>query len=55
MTLPNNNSSNCGAISEQEILVWTNFEFWCEGVLFAIVGGVGLLGNLISILVLATK
>jgi hypothetical protein len=37
------------------ILCSDRFEFWCEGVLFSIVGGFGLLGNIFSIIVLASK
>ena len=46
---------NCGNISDDQLDIWTRFEFWCEGVLFSLVGGFGLLGNIFSIIILASK
>ena len=46
---------NCGNITDDQLDVWTSFEFWCEGVLFSLVGSFGLLGNIFSIIVLASK
>ena len=49
------NISNCGSLTDDQFNIWTQFEFWCEGVFFSIVGGFGLLGNIFSIIVLASK
>jgi len=46
---------DCGSMSEDQQRIWSNFEFWCEGILFGIVGGFGLVGNLLSIGILSTK
>ena len=45
----------CGYMDENFADNWMKCQYWCEGVLFSAIGAVGLLGNIISILVLATK
>ena len=44
----------CGEMDEDFADV-VKCQYWCEGVLFSVVGGIGLLGNLISIFVLLAK
>ena len=45
----------CGHMDENFAENWTKCQYWCEGVMFSTIGAIGLLGNIISILVLATK
>jgi hypothetical protein len=45
----------CGSMDESGFALWDNCEFWCEGILLSVVGAVGLLGNVGSIAVLATR
>ena len=46
---------DCGSLSEEDLATMQAWQYWCEGVLFATIGAVGLLGNLVSILILTTK
>ena len=45
----------CGEMDDNYMETWTSCQYWCEGVLFAVVGAIGLIGNIISIFVLVTK
>ena len=45
----------CGEMNENYLENWATCQYWCEGVLFSVIGAIGLLGNLISIFVLVTK
>ena len=45
----------CGHMDEHFAENWMKCQYWCEGVLFSTIGAIGLLGNFISIFVLATK
>ena len=45
----------CGEMTENFADDWMKCQYWCEGILFSVVGGIGLLGNIISIFVLVTK
>ena len=45
----------CGHMDEHFAENWMKCQYWCEGVLFSTIGAIGLLGNVISIFVLATK
>ena len=45
----------CGSMDERGFALWDSCEFWCEGVLLCVVGGIGLLGNIGSIAILATR
>jgi len=42
----------CGNLTEDYKRVWKEYEFWCEGVLFSILGLFGLISNLASIMTL---
>ena len=46
---------NCGTMDEYDLALWNSCQYWCEGILFSIVGGIGLFGNTISIAILATR
>lgn len=46
---------DCGTMSEQDLALWNSCQYWCEGILFSVVGGIGLFGNTVSIAVLATR
>ena len=45
----------CGEMTQKWSEDWLTCQYWCEGVLFSVIGGIGLVGNLISIFVLITK
>ena len=45
----------CGNMDVDFTQDWMRCQYWCEGILFCVIGGIGLLGHLISIFVLATK
>ena len=44
-----------GQMQQEFAASWMKCQYWCEGVLFSIVGAIGLLGNIISIGVLITR
>ena len=46
---------DCGRLTRQELLTWIDVQYYTEGVLFSIVGAIGLIGNIISIAILITK
>ena len=46
---------DCGRLTRSELLTWIDVQYYTEGVLFSIVGAIGLFGNLISIAILLTK
>ena len=46
---------DCGSMTQQQFELWQLCQYWCEGILFAAVGSIGILGNLISVLILSTK
>ena len=46
---------DCGSMTEAVLALWNSCQYWCEGILFSIVGGIGLFGNSVSIAVLATR
>ena len=46
---------DCGNMDVDFTQDWMRCQYWCEGILFCVIGGIGLLGNIISIFVLATK
>ena len=46
---------DCGWLTRQELLTWIDVQYYTEGVLFSIVGAIGLIGNIISIAILITK
>ena len=60
-TLPNGTWAtaelDCGHLemSENFGYIWNQFQYWCEGVLFTVVGGFGAIGNIIAILILTTR
>lgn len=49
------NQLDCGSMTQQQFELWQLCQYWCEGILFAAVGSIGILGNLISVLILSTK
>ena len=48
-------SLDCGRLTRSELITWINVQYYTEGVLFSVVGAIGLIGNLISIGILLTK
>ena len=46
---------DCGNMTENFTEVWSQYQYWCEGVLFTAVGCFGIIGNIISISILATR
>jgi hypothetical protein len=46
---------DCGSMNDYDLALWNSCQYWCEGILFSIVGGIGLFGNTISIAILATR
>ena len=46
---------DCGRLTRSELLTWIDVQYYTEGVLFSIVGAIGLIGNIISIAILITK
>ena len=50
-----NQTTDCGSMTPQQYELWHMCQYWCEGILFAAVGSIGILGNLISVLILSTK
>ncbi len=46
---------DCGSITKEQIQMWLGTQYWCEGILFSIVGAVGFVGNIISIIILCTR
>lgn len=48
-------SLDCGTMSEADLALWNSCQYWCEGILFSVVGGIGLFGNTVSIAILATR
>ena len=46
---------DCGNMTLEQFELWQLCQYWCEGILFALVGSIGILGNVISILILSTK
>eukprot|EP00094_Tigriopus_californicus_P008114 TCALIF_07810-PA protein Name:"Similar to FR FMRFamide receptor (Drosophila melanogaster)" AED:0.47 eAED:0.39 QI:0/0.5/0.4/0.8/1/1/5/0/292 len=45
----------CGRMDHHYIQVWSEMQWWCEGILFTAFGIVGLIANLFSIGILATQ
>ena len=45
----------CGEMSDGFTHDWMQCQYWCEGVLFSIVGSIGILGNIIIIAILLTR
>ena len=50
-----NQTTDCGSMTQKQYELWHMCQYWCEGILFAGVGSIGILGNLISVLILSTK
>ena len=46
---------DCGRLTRSELLTWIDVQYYTEGVLFSIVGAIGLIGNMIAIAILLTK
>ena len=46
---------DCGNMTDNFTKVWSQYQYWCEGVLFIAVGCFGIVGNIISISILATR
>ena len=46
---------DCGNMTENFTQVWSQYRYWCEGVLFSAVGCFGIIGNIVSISILATR
>ena len=46
---------DCGLMTRNFTEVWSQYQYWCEGVLFAAVGCFGVIGNIASISILATR
>ena len=55
MTAEGREELDCGNMTENFTQVWGQYQYWCEGVLFTAVGGFGIIGNIISISILATR
>ena len=47
--------ATCGVLDDHYAATWSRTQYYCEGVLFAVFGVVGLVGNVVSILVLASS
>ena len=47
--------TRCGCMDGEYVEIWQTTQWWCEGTLFTAVGAAGLLFNLLSIGILATK
>lgn len=46
---------DCGIMTENFKDVWWQYQYWCEGILFTAVGIFGVIGNITSISILATR
>ena len=54
-SMPEGTDLYCGEMDENYLENWAKCQYWCEGVLFSVIGAIGLFGNVISILILMTK
>ena len=45
----------CGEMTKDFSENWMKCQYWCEGIFFGIVGVFGVMGNIVSILILATR
>ena len=54
-TLPGRYDLDCGQMTENFSENWMQCQYWCEGIFFSIVGCFGVMGNIFSILILATR
>ena len=54
-TLPGIQDLDCGELTEHFSENWMQCQYWCEGIFLSIVGCFGVIGNIFSILILATR
>ena len=54
-TLQGRHDLDCGEMTESFGENWMQCQYWCEGIFFSIVGCFGITGNILSVLILATK